>query len=302
MSSARKAVLPVVEKHNALLCYPGQYEGFEYSRNIIYCGAAPNQNSIQLGRFLLNNIGNRFYLVGSDYIWPLESNRIMREIVEESGGEVVGEKYCKLDAKKSIFDRLVKDIQQKQPSVIFCNFVGESICHFYQAYAQVGLNPYEMPIASLTTSETDIQAMGKAAGTGHITSAPYFQSVDTPENLEFVASMKSKFGPAAVADMCDEAAYFQVQIVADALRRAQSDEIDLLRPAVLGTDFDAPQGRVRIDQRNAHTYLWPRIGRAKENGQFEILLESERAIRPDPYLTSFNPREWSSQMAMRRCV
>lgn len=299
MSSARKAVLPIVEKRNALLCYPAQYEGFEYSRNVIYCGAAPNQDSTQLGRYLLDHVGQRFYLVGSDYIWPLESSRIMREIVLECGGEIAGERYHKLDADRSVYQKLILDIKSKTPDVIFCNFVGESICHFYQAYARAGLDPSKMPIASLTTGETDIQAMGVAAGEGHITSAPYFQSVNTEENRKFVSKMKTRFGPDTVVDMCGEAAFFQVQIVADALRRTGTDDIDVLRPAILNTAFDAPQGRVRMDPRNAHTYLWPRVGRAKANGQFDILVESENAVRPDPYLTSFNPKDWSAKLAMR---
>src|SRR5271166_4750707 len=76
-SSTRKAVLPVVESHRGLLFYPTLYEGFEYSRHCIYTGAAPNQNSLQLAKFLLSTYGNRFLLVGSNYIYPYESNRHM---------------------------------------------------------------------------------------------------------------------------------------------------------------------------------------------------------------------------------
>ena len=52
-SSSRKAVLPVVERNNALLWYCSFYEGFEYSPNVIYTGAVPNQNSVQLAAYLL---------------------------------------------------------------------------------------------------------------------------------------------------------------------------------------------------------------------------------------------------------
>lgn len=299
MSSSRKAVLQVVERRNALLCCPAQYEGFEYSHNIIYCGAAPNQNSAQLGDYLLRNVGKRFYLVGSDYIWPLESGRIMSEIVAENGGEIVGRCYFKLHEERSAFDKLVQDIKRKSPDVIFCNFVGESITHFYQAYAEAGLDPTQMPIASLTTSEVDIQGMGAAAGVGHITSAPYFQSIDTVENRDFIERMKASLGSDTVACMCSEAAYFQVQIVAESMRRVQTDCIDQLRPAVLGSAFNAPQGPIKIDPNNAHTYLWPRIGRAKQDGQFEILAESKNAVQPDPYLTSFSAKAWSTRLAIR---
>lgn len=299
MSSSRKAVLQRVEHRNALLCYPAQYEGFEYSRNIIYCGAAPNQNSVQLGHYLLKNFGKRFYLAGSDYIWPLESSRIMSEIVLGNSGRIVGQCYYKLHEERRAFDKLVKDIKRKAPDVIFCNFVGESIGHFYRAYTEAGLDPAKMPIASLTTSEVDIQAMGVEAGSGHITSAPYFQSVDTVQNQEFVKHVKARNGKDTVLSMCSEAAYFQVQIVADALKKVQSDNIDLLRPAILGAEFDAPQGSIKIDPNNAHTFLWPRIGRAKDDGQFEILMQSDEPVRPDPYLISFNPEEWSARLSLK---
>lgn len=105
MSSTRKAVLPVVEGHRGLLFYPTQYEGFEYSRNCIYTGAAPNQNSIQLARFLLSTYGNRFLLVGSNYVYPYESNRLMADFVVQSKGKVLDEIYVPLQASQGISTR-----------------------------------------------------------------------------------------------------------------------------------------------------------------------------------------------------
>jgi branched-chain amino acid transport system substrate-binding protein len=299
MSSSRKAVLRAVERRNGLLCYPAQYEGFEYSRNAIYCGAAPNQNSVQLGEYLLNHVGTRFYMVGSDYIWPRESDRIMSEMVQKHGGEVVDRGYLKLDAKRSAYKRLVADIKRKRPDVIFCNFVGESVVHFYQAFAEAGLDPRTTPIASLTTSESDIQAMGAAAGAGHITSATYFQSQKGVQNEACMKRYADRFGDGVVTNMCWEAAYFQVKIVAEAMCKTNTDEVDVLRPAILGAEFDAPQGRVRINPDNAHTHVWQKIGRARQDGQFEIISASESAIRPDPYLASYDPDEWGACLAMR---
>ena len=97
MSSTRKAVLPVVESHRGLLFYPTLYEGFEYSRHCIYTGAAPNQNSLQLAKFLLSTCGNRFLLVGSNYIYPYESNRLMADFVVQGRGKVLDEIYVPLE-------------------------------------------------------------------------------------------------------------------------------------------------------------------------------------------------------------
>lgn len=297
MSSSRKAVLRAVERHNGLLCYPAQYEGFEYSRNAIYCGAAPNQNSAKLGEFLLNDTGMRFYMVGSDYIWPRESDRIMSEMVAVEGGEVIGRGYLKLDAPAADYQPLVSDIKRLQPDVVFCNFVGEAIVHFYQAFAEAGLDPARMPIASLTTSEADVRAMGIDAAVGHITSATYFQSQDSLQNRMCLERYRRKVGGDVVTNMCWEAAYFQLHIVAQALRKCGTDKPDILRPAISGSEFDAPQGRVRIDPVNAHTHVWPKIGRVASDGQFEILVASQAAIAPEPYLVSHYPDELETPMA-----
>lgn len=289
MSSSRKAVLRAVERRFGLLCYAAQYEGFECSRNAVYFGAAPNQNSARLGEYLLNTIGSGFYMVGSDYVWPRESDRIMSELVETQGGAVVGRQYLKLDAPRSAYDPLVAEIKRRKPEVVFCNFVGEAIVHFYQAFAEAGLDAARMPIASLTTSESDVQVMGTAAAAGHITSATYFQSQPGLRNKLCVERYKRLFGADAVTNMCWEAAYFQVHIVAEAMRRCGTDDPEVLRSAVLGAEFDAPQGPVRVDPANAHTHVWPKIGRVGDDGQFRILWAAEHPIAPEPYQVDYQP-------------
>lgn len=295
MSSSRKAVLRAVERRNGLLCYPAQYEGFEYSRNAIYCGAVPNQNSVQLGEYLLNHVGKRFYMVGSDYIWPLESDRIMTEMVLKDGGTVAGRGYLKMGEPRSAFVDLIKDIKLGQPDVIFCNFVGESIVHFYQAFADAGLSAKVMPIASLTTSESDIEAMGHGVGAGHITSATYFQSHQSLANAICLERYRRHVGGPVITNMCWESAYFQVHMIASALREVNTDDPELVRGAVLGREFNAPQGRVQMDPANCHAHLWPKIGRARADGQFDIVAMMDRTA-PDPYLASIHHRRDSYEM------
>src|SRR5579883_3585733 len=206
-SSCRKAVLPVVERRNGLLWYPSLYEGFEYSPNIIYTGAAPNQNSVELVDFLLESYGSRFYLIGSDYIYPRESNRIMRELLRQRRGEVVGEHYLDLRARPSEFRLLMRDVRNTGPDVIFSTVVGQATAYLYQAYADAGFDSRVMPIASLTTSEAEVKLMGADVACGHITAAPYFESVRTADNLSFVSRYKKRFGDDEPTNLCVEAAY-----------------------------------------------------------------------------------------------
>jgi branched-chain amino acid transport system substrate-binding protein len=286
MSSTRKAVIPVVERSNALLLYPTLYEGFEYSRNVFYTGAAPNQNSVQLAEFMLGRFGSRVLMVGSDYIYPYESNRIMSDLILERGGEKVAEVYLPLDAAWEDFLAIAKKIKNSNPDFIFSTVVGDGTALLHRAYAKVGLDPARMPIASLTTCEAEVRQMGADIAEGHITSAPYFQSVANPVNERCVAAYKQRFGAEQVTNQCWEAAYFQKHLLADAMRRVDSDSVaDVLR-VLPGSEFAAPQGKVRIDEHNHHTYLRPRIGRINAPAQFDILEETRHWVRPDPYLVS----------------
>ncbi|MGE0761377.1 MAG: transporter substrate-binding domain-containing protein [Pirellulaceae bacterium] len=286
-SSSRKAVLPVVERLNGLLWYPTLYEGFEFSQNIIYTGAAPNQNSVALCSFLMENYGTRFYFVGSDYVYPRESNRIMRELLHGNGGEVVGETYLSLRAQRRDFAPIMRDINRLQPDVIFSTVVGDSTIYLYQSYADAGFDPRLMPIASLTTTEAEVRAMGFDVGEGHITAAPYFECVENERNSSFVARYKRRYGNDEPTNMCVEAAYFQVHVFAKALERTNSMETDVLRPMVLGSEFEAPQGHVAINPACSHTDLWTRIGRANRWGQFDILQQSLSPVGADPYLIGY---------------
>lgn len=286
-SSSRRAVLPVVERLNGLLFYPTLYEGFEFSPNIIYTGAATNQNALVLCTYLATTYGLRFYFVGSDYLYPRESNRLMRELVRGNGGEVVGESYVNLRAGRRDFLPIMRDIRELQPDVIFSTVVGEATVHLYRSHAEAGFNPKGMPIASLTTTEAELQAMGHDVGEGHITAASYFQCIEGTSNSSFVNRYKRRFGEDTTTNMCAEAAYFQMHIFACALEQTGCIDTDVLYPMVLGTSFEAPQGKVVINRTCNHANLWSRIGRANRDGQFDLIQQSQEAVVADPYLVAY---------------
>jgi len=286
-SSSRKAVLPVVERLNGLLWYPTLYEGFEFSPNVIYTGAAPNQNSVALCSYLVERYGSRFYFVGSDYIYPRESNRVMRDLLRSHGGEVVGETYLNLRAKRHEFLPVMRDIRRAGADVVFSTVVGYATVYLYQSYIDAGFDARVMPIASLTTTESEVRAMGFDVAEGQVTAAPYFQSVASERNTSFVECYKKRYGDDEPTNMCAEAAYFQVHLFANALSCTNSMETDIIRPAVMGTAFDAPQGIVSVNSATNHTDLWTRIGRANRRGQFDIMHQSATPVWADPYLVGY---------------
>lgn len=288
MSSTRKAVIPIVENFNGLLWYPTMYEGYEFSDNVIYTGAAPNQNSAFLAQHLVNNFSGRFYFVGSNYIYPYESNRIMRYLIENTGRKVVAEKYLSLNPSDDDINIILTDILEKRPDVIFSTIVGSATRLFYRKYWSSGLQPQQMPIASLTTSEAEVADIGAEAACGHITASPYFQSINTEINKQFVTKYHAMFGSDQSTNACCESAYFQVHMFAHALHATGKFDTESIRSAVLNKSYNAPQGKIKIDKDNHHTYLWPKIGRVNHFGQFDIIEQAYKYVKPDPYLVNFH--------------
>lgn len=295
MSSVRKAVLPVIESSRAALFYPTLYEGFEYSPHCVYTGASTNQNVFQLAKYLLARHGNRFLIVGSNYVYPYETNRIMADFVVQSRGRVVDEIYVPLEAEDEHFEKTIKQIAKLKPDVVFSTIVGASTATFYEAYRRAGFDPSVMPIASLTTSEAEVQAMSREAAEGHITAAPFFENLGTPAARRFTAAYKRRFGPDAAVTAAAEAAYFQVYLAAGALARAGTDDPERLIAEVRDAEFDAPQGRVRVDPDNNHTYLWPRVARLDAKGQFQIVWNPGVRVKPDPYCVVQSLDDWSAE-------
>lgn len=282
-SASRKAVLPVFERQNNLYWYPTLYEGRECSKNVIYTGAVPNQQQDEFVPWLVKKFGKKFYLIGSNYIYPKEENNYCKKLLEKLGGEVVAEEYVPLG--HSEFSSVINKIRSTQPNVIFSTVVGDSVVALHRQYKAAGLDPEKMPMASLTTSENEVAAMGGEAAAGHFTSAPYFMVHKSPENEKFVEAYKKRWGADKVTHFVSEACYFQTYLFKQAVEKLATSDLTPpnIRDAVKGQEVIAPQGKVRIEPENLHTWLWPKIAQAKSNGQFEILVEAKDWLKPVPY-------------------
>lgn len=297
-SSSRKEIIPVVEKYDALLWYPSHYEGFESCDSVIYGGAAPNQHLAPLAEWVLPRHGTKVYCIGSNYIWPWENNRIMRQIATDCGGRVVRERY--LPVGSSDVDEVVQEIARLRPDFIFNTLIGSSSYAFYRAYhalsqADPAFAPHRRPIVSCSLSEPELCAIGEDASVGHIASSVYFQSIDRPENAAFIADFRHAFGADRVTSADAESAWIVARLLALSLQAAQSTAIPDVKRALYHCRLDAPQGPVWIDPDNNHAWLTPRIGRSIAGGAFEILSEA-RPTRPDPYLANFSTEN------LRACI
>ena len=281
-SASRKSVLPVFESKDSILYYPVYYEGNECSSNVFYTGAAPNQQITDSIPYCYENFGPKGFFIGSDYIYPKESNRIAKAELEQAGGKVVGDEYAPLGTTE--FITIINKIKQAKPDFVLSNLVGDSIPAFYRQYKDAGITADQIPIMAYPTTEEEIQAMGAEYAEGHFTSFNYFQSVDTPENQAFVEQFKEKFGNNRVTNGVMEAAYFQTFFMAQAMRDVLKGGGELntktIREATRGQEFNAPQGLVKIDPDNYHSYLYSRIGKWDAEGQAEIVFSTPAAVKP----------------------
>ncbi len=284
-SASRKSVLPVFEEKDSLLYYPVYYEGNECSSNVFYTGAAPNQQITDSIPYCIKNFGKKGFFIGSDYIYPKESNRIAKAELVNGGGEVVGDEYAALGTTE--FITIINKIKQAKPNFILSNLVGDSIPAFYKQLKDAGITSKDIPIMAYPTTEEEIQAMGPEFAEGHYSSFNYFQSVDTPENKAFVEQFKAKFGKDRVTNGVMEAAYLQTFFMAQAMEKVAKEKKPFntanLREATRGQVFKAPQGTVKSDPDNYHTYLYSRIGKWKADGQAEIVFATKAAVKPIPW-------------------
>jgi urea transport system substrate-binding protein len=296
-SASRKTVKPVFEKHDHLLIYPVQYEGLEASPNIVYTGAAPNQQiipAVRWARAFLHQ-PKRFFLVGSDYVFPHTANAILRDELAELGGEVVGEEYLPLGSLDVA--GVVQKIVQSKPDVILNAINGDSNVAFFRALRKAGLTPDRVPTISFSITEEELSNLGARDAAGDYAVWSYFQSINRPQNHAFVRRMQARYGAQRVTSDPVEAAYVGVYLWSQAVRKAGRDEAAAIRQAIKGQTFDAPEGAVRIDADNQHTWKTVRIGRVSDDGRFQVVYSSENPIRPEPYPPSRSRAEWDAFLA-----
>jgi urea transport system substrate-binding protein len=289
-SACRKTVRPVIERYNHLLFYPVQYEGLEQSPNIVYTGAAPNQQIIPAVKWSMDNLGTRFFLVGSDYVFPRTANAIIRDQVTALRGEIVGEEYLLLGSSDAT--ALVEKIRRAQPDVILNTINGDSNIAFFRALRAAGISSETIPTVSFSIAEPELRSMGSELTTGDYAAWNYFQSIDTPENAAFVASFKARYGQDRVVSDPMEAAYFGVQLWAQAVADMGTAEVTVVRDAIKRQSLSAPGGVVYIDPTSLHTWKVVRIGKIGADGQFTIVWSSEKPIRPIPYPIYRTPEVW----------
>ncbi len=289
-SASRKAVLPVVEQLNGLLYYPVQYEGLEASKNIFYIAAPPNQQIIPAITYLLQQKLTNIYLLGSDYVFPRTANKVIKTQLKAEGGTTVAEEYTPLG--HTDYSAVVSKIKAAKPQAIFNTLNGDSNVAFFKQLKAAGFTAENLPVMSVSVAEEEVSGIGVDNFKDQLTAWNYFQTAPGGANEKFVSNFKGRYGKEKVTDDPIEHAYAAVYLWAKSVEKAGSIDVDKVRAAAGGIEFEAPQGKITIDGDNQHIYQKALIGKATAEGQFKVVWDSgDKALKPDPYLKTYS---WGS--------
>jgi urea transport system substrate-binding protein len=294
-SASRKTVRDVVETHDGLLFYPVQFEGMEQSPNIVYIGAAPNQQILPAVRWTFGFLRNRrYFLVGSDTVFSWAANAMIRDEVQILGGEIVGEAYLSTNGANAA--KIVHDIAKAEPDLIVNCLGGELSIAYLRTLRAAGILPSRIPTMYLSAGELELLSH-PSESVGDYGAWNYFQSIDRPENQAFLQRFRARYGSWRVVSDPMEAAYVGVHIWAQAVEAADGDDACAVRHALRNQSFDAPEGPVRIDPESLYTWKTMRVGKVVAGGQFEVMWSSERPLRPEPFASSRSPASWSELLS-----
>lgn len=296
-SVSRKSVLPVFEELNGLLFYPVQYEGEELSPNVFYTGAAPNQQAIPAVEYLMSEDGGaakRYYLLGTDYVYPRTTNKILRSFLHSKGvaDKDIEEVYTPFG--HSDYQTIVANIKKFSAggkTAVISTVNGDSNVPFYKELANQGIEATDIPVVAFSVGEEELRGIDTKPLVGQLAAWNYFQSVENPVNTEFVnkwkAYAKAKNLPGAdkaVTNDPMEATYVGINMWAQAVEKAGTTDVDKVREALAGQTFAAPSGyTLTMDKTNHHLHKPVMIGEVQEDGQFSIVWQTEGPLRAQPW-------------------
>ena len=297
-SVSRKSVLPVFKELNGLLFYPVQYEGEELEKNVFYTGAAPNQQAIPAVEYLMSEEGGgakRFVLLGTDYVYPRTTNKILRAFLKSKGvsDADIMEDYTPFGHAdyQTIIARIKQFAAEGKKTAVVSTINGDSNVPFYKELGNAGLKATDVPVVAFSVGEEELRGVDTKPLVGHLAAWNYFMSVDNAENKAFIekyrAWAKKNNVPNAdtvVTNDPMEATYVGLHMWKQAVEKAGSTDVDKVIAAMGGQTFKAPSGfTLTMDATNHHLHKPVLIGEVRADGQFDVVWQTQQPIRAQPW-------------------
>ncbi len=288
-SVSRKSVLPVLDELNGLLFYPVQFEGQEENKHVVYTGAAPNQQAIPATEYLMSQDGGgakRFFLLGTDYVYPRTTNAILRGFLHAKGvkDSDIAEMYTPFGF--SNYQNIVADIKKfaaAGPTCVISTINGDSNVPFYKEMANQGIKATDIPVVGFSVAEQELAGMDTKPLVGYLTAWNYYESLKSPGNAKFVKAWKSYVKAKGLKDypVTDdpmEASYIGIHLWKQAVEKAGSVHVDAVRKALVGQKFHAPSGSVVEVLPNQYIKKPVYIGQVRADGQFDVVWQSKGVV------------------------
>ena len=288
-SVSRKSVLPVFEENNGLLFYPVQYEGEESSKNVIYTGAAPNQQAIPAIDYLMNEVGiERWVLEGTDYVYPRTTNRILEAYLKQKGVAEADISINYTPFGHSDWQTRVAAIRRfgsaGKPTAVVSTINGDANVPFYLELANQEVSADDIPVVAFSVGEEELSGLDTAPLVGHLAAWNYFQSVDSPSNAEFIDKWKAFVGDAErTTNDPMEAHYIGFNLWAQAVEKAGTTDVDAVLEALPGTETPNLTGGVARVLPNHHITKPVYIGEVQANGQFDVVWQTDDTVPGDAW-------------------
>ena len=293
-SSSRKEVKKVVEKHNNLLFYPLQYEGFEESRNIIYLGLSANQQVNPTLDFIQTNFGTNIYLIGSDSIYSHATNHYIKELSKLTELNIMGEYYLSDDDIN--FDNLFEDILEKKPHAIINTINGQNNIEFFTKLKELGINSNNIPVFSLSLDESLISKMAKSSHgmLGHYATWGYFDAHNKDEDNQFTSFTKKYFKEDLPITDAMFSIYLGVQLFKDAIIKGNDTSPKMIQKNIKRGSYHISNDIYFTDPNTNHLYRHVMIGKINHNHSFDVVWHSAQIIKPNPFPTFKPKKEWQN--------
>jgi len=303
-SVSRKSVLPVFERQNGLLFYPVQYEGEELSKNIFYTAEAVNQQAVPAVDYMLGEGKKKFYLLGSDYVYPRTTNKILKQYLKMKGipDDALVEIYTPFGHQD--YQTIVAEIKKFAAggnATVISTLNGDTNVPFFKEFANAGLTSENCPVVSFSISEDEFRGLPAKELAGHLGCWTYFMSIKSPENTKFVNDFMAWIKAPKVTGVdytvsgidakgrvtCSpmNLSRMGVYLWKQAVEKAGSFEVDKVRTALIGQKFKGPAGEVMM-QENHHLVNQVFIGETLASGQFKII-KSFTGVAGEPFSEKF---------------
>ena len=288
-SVSRKSVLPVIEELNGLLFYPVQYEGEESSKNVFYTGAAPNQQAIPAVNYLRDELGvNRWFLAGTDYVYPRTTNKILEAYLKEIGVDESDIKINYTPFGHNDWQGIVSEIKKFGSmgikTAVVSTINGDANVPFYKELANQAVSSEDIPVIAFSVGEEERSGIDTAPLVGHLAAWNYFQSIETEKNTEFINAWRDfTRNPEGVTNDPMEATLIGFNMWVKAVQKVGTTDVEKVEEAMLGIAFENLTGGVAIMNKNHHLSKPVFIGEIQDDGQIEVVWETENLVPGDAW-------------------